>query len=112
MELKTVIAELGLRMQCGAERTGSVVSGGYVGDLLSDVMANSAKGQLWVTRQVHQNIVAVATLKELCGIVIVQGAMPDKDTIAKAEKEGLPVMNTELSAFEVVGRIHRLLQTA
>jgi len=112
MDLKTIQAELGLNVQCGAERIGAEVTGGYVGDLLSDVMANSAKSQVWVTRQVHQNIVAVATLKELSGIIIVQGAMPDKDTVAKAEKEGLPILTTSLAAFEVVGRIHRLLRTA
>jgi predicted transcriptional regulator len=112
MDLKTIQAELGLQTQCDAERIDIQVTGGYVGDLLSDVMANSTKGQIWVTRQVHQNIVAVAALKELAGIIIVQGAMPDKDTVAKAEKEGLPVLTTTLPAFEVVGRIHRLLNMA
>jgi len=112
MDLKTIQVELGLQTQCGAERLVAKVTGGYVGDLLSDVMANSATGQVWVTRQVHQNIVAVATLKELSGIIIVQGAMPDKDTVAKAENEGLPILSTDLSAFEVVGRIHRLLTSA
>lgn len=110
--MKVIQAELGLTPQCGAERLDAEVTGGYAGDLLSDVMANSAKGQVWVTRQVHQNIVAVATLKELSGIIIVQGAMPDKDTVAKAEKEVLPVLTTSLSAFEVVGRIHSLLRKA
>jgi len=112
MDLKTIQSELGLLVQCAAERLGTVVTGGYVGDLLSDVMANSAKGQVWVTRQVHQNIVAVATLKELSGIIIVQGAMPDKDTVAKAENEGLPILTTGLSAYEVVGRIYRLLASS
>ena len=112
MDLKTIQAELGLQVQCGAERLVATVTGGYVGDLLSDVMANSAKGQVWVTRQVHQNIVAVATLKELSGIIIVQGAMPDKDTVAKAENEGLPILTTGLSAYEVVGRIYRLLASS
>jgi predicted transcriptional regulator len=112
MDLKTIQADLGLHVQCGVERLGATVTGGYVGDLLSDVMANSTSGQVWVTRQVHQNIVAVATLKELSGIIIVQGAMPDKDTVAKAENEGLPILSTSLAAFEVVGRIHRLLAAA
>jgi predicted transcriptional regulator len=111
MQLGAIQAELELATQCGAGHLDVEVTGGYVGDLLSDVMANSAKGQIWVTRQVHQNIVAVAMLKELSGIVIVQGAIPDKDTVAKAEKEGLPILTTSLPAFEVVGRIHRLLAT-
>lgn len=112
MRLKEIQAELGLAPQGAGKGLDAEVTGGYVGDLLSDVMANSAKGQVWVTRQVHQNIVAVATLKELVAIIIVQGAMPDKDTVAKAEKEGLTILTTGLSAFEVVGRIHRLLSAA
>lgn len=110
INVKTVVEELGLKAECCADKLGAEVCGGYVGDLLSDVMANSAKGQLWVTRQVHQNIVAVAALKELAGIIIVQGAAPDQETLLKAVKEGIPVLGTQLSAFEVVGRIYRLLQ--
>jgi len=109
MRLKEIQEELGLALQCAGAGLDAEVTGGYVGDLLSDVMANSAKGQVWVTRQVHQNIVAVATLKELVAIIIVQGALPDQDTVAKAEKEGLTILTTSMPAFEVVGRIHRLL---
>lgn len=109
IDVKTVVQKLGLKPECCADRLDAEVCGGYVGDLLSDVMGNSEKGQLWVTRQVHQNIVAVAVLKELAGIIIVQGAVPDQETLRKAAAEGVPLLCTPLSAFEVVGRIHRLL---
>ena len=72
-------------------------------------MANSKKGDVWVTRQVHQNIVAVASLKEHVGIVIVQGAVPDKETLEKAAQEGIPIIVTEFSEFEIVGKIYHLM---
>ncbi|HDP24894.1 MAG TPA: serine kinase [Deltaproteobacteria bacterium] len=107
--LETIVETLGLKCKCCWEKLKTEVKGGYAGDLLSDVMANSKEHDVWVTRQVHQNIVAVASLKEHAGIIIVQGAQPDSDTLAKAQKEGIPVIVTELSEFEVVGRIYKLL---
>jgi len=96
-------------VQCAGGNLGREVTGGYVGDLLSDVMANSKEGDIWITRQVHQNIVAVASLKDLAGIILIQGCEPAPDTAAKAEAEGIPILVTDLPAFEIVGRIYALL---
>jgi len=109
MTLETIAEKLSLKCKCCWENLNREVTGGYAGDLLSDVMANSEGGDIWVTRQVHQNIVAVAALKEHAGIIIVQGATPEQDTIDKAQKEGIPILISALSEFEVVGRLHRLL---
>jgi hypothetical protein len=76
---------------------------------LSDVIANSKEGDLWITRQVHQNIVAVASLKEHAGIILVQGCEPAKDTLEKAIRERIPVMVSDLSAFEVTGKMYDLI---
>jgi len=54
--------------------------GGYVGDLLSDVMANSHEGDIWITRQIHQNTVAVASLKEHAAVIFVNGSEPTAET--------------------------------
>ncbi len=79
MTLETLAEKLDLKCKCCWEKLKTTeIKGGYAGDLLSDVMANSQAGDMWVTRQVHLNIVAVASLKEHAGIVIVQGATPRK----------------------------------
>ncbi len=109
MQLDEVIRKLGLAVSCAGSSLGREVKGGYVGDLLSDVMANSKEGDLWITRQVHQNIVAVASLKDLAGIVLIQGSEPAPDTAAKANAEGIPILVTDLPAFEIVGRIYKLI---
>ena len=44
-------------------------SGGYASDLLSDVLAHAAAGNLLVTVQTHLNVVAVALHAELLGVV-------------------------------------------
>jgi len=110
MKLDQLVRELGLKVTCAEGHLGKEVRGGYVGDLLSDVMANSREGDLWITRQVHQNIVAVASLKDLAGIILIQGSEPALDTAVKANAEGIPILVTDLPAFEIVGQIYKLIK--
>lgn len=84
------------------------VTGGYVSDLLSDVMANSAKGDLWMTLQIHQNIVAVATLKEHSAVLVVGGREPEPETIEKARSEKIALFTSPQSAFALAGRLYEL----
>lgn len=84
------------------------VAGGYVTDLLSDVIAHGRKDDVWVTLQVHPNIVAVAVLKELAAVVLVNGRQPAPETLDQAERQGVVLLGSPLSAFELVGRLHGL----
>ena len=108
MKLQEVVDSLSLEVKTTSANLTKEVTGGYVSDLLSDVIANSKEGNVWITLQTHQNIVAVATLKELSGIILVNNRTPDADTLKKAEAEGIPVMISSLPAFEVVGRLYTL----
>ena len=109
MDLESIVKVLNLRIKSGEDKLKAEIRGGYTGDLLSDVMGNSKEGNIWITRQVHQNIVAVASLKEHSGIILVQGCEPAKDTLDKAIKEGIPILVSDLSAFELTGRIYNLI---
>jgi hypothetical protein len=84
------------------------ITGGYVSDLLSDVLANAKLGNIWVTNQKHQNCIAVASLLGLAGLVIAGGVNPDENTIEKATSENVPLYTAEQNAFEVVGKLHDL----
>ncbi len=110
MNIETVVNALHLKVRCAEDCLTKVVNGGYTGDLLSDVMANSHEGDIWITRQVHQNIVAVASLKEHAGIILVNSCEPNPDTLEKAIKEKIPVMVSDLTAFELTGRIFKLME--
>ncbi|MDP2897781.1 MAG: DRTGG domain-containing protein [bacterium] len=108
MTLDEIVRELSLSVKsCGADLSRDVL-GAYASDLLSDVMAHAEKGFLWITLQIHQNIVAVAVLKELAGIVIVNNREPEAGTLSKAEQERVPIVVTELSTFEIAGRLYQL----
>lgn len=108
MKLSEVIEKLDLAVRSATGNVDRLVTGGYASDLLSDVLANSEQGNLWITLQVHQNIVAVAGLKDLAGVVLVNGREPEKETIEKAEAENIAIMVTELPTFELVGRLYDL----
>ncbi len=109
VNLDIIVKELNLRVITGADRLDAEVTGGYVGDLLSDVMANSKEGDVWITRQIHQNIVAVASLKDHAGIILIQGADPASDTVEKARKEGVAIMVADMPGFEAIGRVYNLI---
>jgi predicted transcriptional regulator len=108
MKLKQIVDELGLEVRCATSGLDVEVSGGYASDLLSDVLANAAKDNVWITMQIHQNIIGVASIKELAGIIIVNGREAEEETMKKAEQENIPIMSTKLSTFEIVGRLYKL----
>jgi len=57
---------------------------------------------LWITLQAHANIVAVASMKGFAGILLVGGREPQEGTLEKAESERIPILVSELPAFELV----------
>ncbi len=86
------------------------VTGCYVSDLLSDVLAGSEKGQFWVTQHTHPNVVAVAAVKGLSAVLVVGGKAVAEDTAGRAAVEDVNIITTGLTAFEAVGRIYTLLE--
>lgn len=108
MKLSEIAKKLNLTIRTCTDRLDVEVTGGYASDLLSDVIANAISGNVWVTLQTHQNIIAVAVLKDLSGIIIVNGRQPEEETLKKAEQEKIPVLVTELPIFEIVGRLYML----
>lgn len=108
MNLSKIISFLNLKPLTEAYQDRDV-KGAYVSDLLSDVMANAKPGEIWITLQVHVNIVAVATLKNIPAIIITNNREPDAETIKKASSEGVAIFKTNLSTFEVAGRLYKLL---
>jgi len=108
MNLKELVDRLDLKIHTGGKDLARTIGGGYASDLLSDVIAHGRKDDLWVTLQVHPNIVAVSVLKELAAVLLVNGREPSPETVERAENEGVPILGSPLSAFECVGRLYGL----
>jgi predicted transcriptional regulator len=100
--------QLSLKVHTAVGKLRTEVTGGYAADLLSCVMAKAQAGNVWVTLQGHPNIVAVASLLDLAGVIITEGVAPDPATLEKAEEQGIPILTTPLTTFTVVGKLSAL----
>jgi hypothetical protein len=106
MILSNLIDTFGLRVYVPPADSQMEVAHGYASDLLSDVIANAGKDSLWVTMQIHGNIIAVAALKDVAAIVIVSNHKPSDETIAMAKQKGVCVLGTGMTTFETCGRFY------
>jgi predicted transcriptional regulator len=109
MTVKEIAEQLNLNVYSGEKGLEAQVEGGYVSDLLSDVMGNANEGQIWITLQTHKNIMAIASLKDIAAIILVKGLQPNNDTLEFSEKENLPILGTELETFEIAGQLYKLI---
>lgn len=109
MTVKEMAQTLGLTIFTGEEGLEKEIKGGYTSDLLSDVMGYADAGYVWITLQTHKNVMAVASLKELAAVILVKGFAPDEDTAELARQEQISILGTTEQAFELSGRLYRLL---
>ena len=108
MRLRQISEKLALTAKAGVAGLDAEVTGAYAADLLSCAMAGAKQGDLWLTLQGHLNVVAIASLTELAGIVVTENKPVAMDTVAKADAEGIPVLTTPLTTYEVAGRLWEL----
>lgn len=105
MKVSDIVDRLGWRVLAGSAGLGTEVSGGYVADLLSCVMAGAESGELWLTLQTHTNIVAVASLRGISAIVVAEGANVPEGTVEKADEQGIPLLSSPDPIYESVAQL-------
>jgi serine kinase of HPr protein (carbohydrate metabolism regulator) len=110
MKVSDLVETLNLKIFSAKEGLTRSVNGAYVSDLLSDVMGNAAEGEIWITLQTHQNVMAVASLKELAAVILVKNLEPEKEMLEKSEEEGIPVLGTSMQTFETAGKLFNLIK--
>jgi len=108
MKIIDAVTMLGLEIKAVGDPQ-KEIRGCYISDMLSDVLAHAEGGNLWITRQTHPNIIGVAGVKELSGILISGNRDIEPETLNKACKENITVMVSLLPTFEVAGRLYGIL---
>ena len=108
MQVKDLADQFNLKVVAGQKGLERQIKDGYCGDLLSEIMANAPEGCVWLTIQGHQNIIAVAVLREMAAIVITGGQIPDDETLEKANQEEIPLLLCPKAAYELAGRLYAL----
>lgn len=94
----------------GETNLGEQVESGYVSDLLSDVIANAPDQSVWITVQRHINILGVAKLKNIAAIVTPRNLKIEGEVVDRARAEGIALLRSHLSAFEIAGLLYALLK--
>ena len=84
------------------------VQGGYVSDLLSDVLAHAPQGGVLVTIQVHMNVIAVCVHAGLVAVIFASGREPDEMVRKKATEEGIALYVSSQTAFDIAGQLYAL----
>jgi predicted transcriptional regulator len=110
MKVAELVEKFGLTIFAGENGLQNEISGGYVSDLLSDVMGFARENQVWITLQTHQNVLAIASLKDLAAVILVKGFQPDQETLTHSNEEGIPLLGTEMETFEIAGKIYSELK--
>lgn len=110
MTVKELMDKMDLRLVGGKEGLIKEVSGVYICDLLSWVMAHANNKDAWITIQTHPNIIAVATLLDLSCIIIPEDAEIEEDTISKADEESIPLLVSKQSGYNICTALYGLMK--
>ncbi len=106
MTVKELIENMGLRAL--SQFDDREITGVFVSDMLSDVMAGAKSGNLWVTVQTHKSIVPAANLVDVAAVIITSGKEVPQETIDLASKHNIAILWSELPTFELVGKLYSL----
>jgi len=82
------------------------IDGGFVSDMVSDVMAGAQAGNVWVTVQTHKNVVAAANLVDIAAIIVVRGKKIPEETIQMADRAKMTMFLTDLDTFQVAIKLY------
>lgn len=78
----------------------------YATDMMSDVLKSCKIGSLLITGLVNKQVIQVAEIMDLKGIVFVSGKEPSSDIIGNAKEKNLPMLTTEKHLFETCGILY------
>jgi len=108
MTISDLLKEIPMEVICGNDNLDVEISRGFSSDMMSNVIAKGGEGDLWITFQTHMNVIAIAQLKKMAGIILIQDRKLIPKALEKAESIGLPVLESPLGAFELGGRLYNL----
>ena len=112
MTVRELAGMLGLEVLTGEVNLDATIEGGYTADLLSDVIGHAPEESVWITVQRHVNVLGVAKLKNIPAIIIPRNLTIDDEVIARARTEGIALLRSDRSAFEISGLVYEALKKA
>ncbi len=108
MNLSELKENIPMEIISGIDNLNCEITRGFSSDMMSNAIAKGLEGDIWVTFQTHLNVVAIALMKKMAGVIIVQNRTLIPKALEKAHAEDLPVFVTGLSSYELCGRLYKL----
>lgn len=109
MKVRELAEQLKLKVVGGVSGIENEITGGYTSDLLSDVIGNAEQGNIWITLQTHKNVMAIASLKDLSAVLLVNNHQPEIDMLQQSNEEHIPVLVTNEPAFSINGKVYNFI---
>ena len=108
MTVSEICTAIGAKSLCLPQGDREVV-GAYTGDLLSWVMGRADADCAWVTIMSNVNVVAVASLADVACVILAEDVTLDDDALDKAQTQGINVLRSSLTSYEVCARLASLI---
>jgi predicted transcriptional regulator len=78
----------------------------YATDMMSDVLKSCKIGSLLLTGLVNQQVIQIAEIMDLKGIIFASGKVPSQEVIDKSKEKNLPLLTTEKQLFDACGILY------
>lgn len=106
MTIDQIVTKYGMTNVTKNADTSKEVKSAYCCDLLSRVMSQGTADMALITIHTHMNVIAIAELLDMACVIIPENVPVEQDVINKAEDEGVCLLETDKSAFEVAGLLY------
>lgn len=110
MKIQTLINKLSLEILTDNLLNEIDFTDVYTSDLLSAALAKLTEKHIWITIQVHQNILGVASIKEVPAVLLGENMTPDAEVISKAKEKKILLLKSSYNSYELSALIYNLLK--
>ncbi len=108
MKVKDVVKLVDGEVLLGKDKLEVEVPAAYSADLLSDVLALTEEDTLLITGTVSLQVIRVAEILGIIGIIFVRGKKPQENVIKVAKKRlDIPLIVSRKTMFETSGLLYK-----
>jgi len=106
MKLSEIVNVLEATILTGEDQLDKCLDRGGGSDLMSDILAGSSEGCIFLTGLTTIQTVKTAIVAGVGAVVFVRNKKPPVEVIETAKEQGIPVLVSPFSMFVSCGRLH------
>ncbi len=110
MKVYEIAEKLGFELLVDGENKNREVGSLYACDLLSWVISKAKDEHLWFTVMGNVNTIAVASLTDVCAVVLTDNSALDEDAKKKAEQNEIVIYRTSTDTANIIIKTNELMK--